>query len=40
VTQRYIHLDRALILAANRVAAEIALLVVPNASVIQRNAAE
>jgi len=40
VTQRYIHLDKALVLAANRVAAEIAQFVVPNASVIQRNAAE
>jgi integrase len=40
VTQRYIHLDKALVLAANRVAAEIAQLVVPNGLVVQRNAAE
>ena len=40
VTQRYIHLDKALILAANRVAAEIALLVVPSTSAIHRRAAE
>jgi len=40
VTQRYIHLDRALVLAANRVAADIALLVVPNLSAAQRSAAE
>lgn len=40
VTQRYIHLDKALVLAANRVAAEIAQLVVPNASMARRNAAE
>jgi integrase len=40
VTQRYIHLDKALVLAANRVAAEIAQLIVPDVSMIRRNAAE
>ena len=40
VTQRYIHLDRALVLAANRVATEIAQFVIQNPSAIQRNAAE
>jgi len=40
VTQRYIHLDRALILAANRVAAEIAQLLRLSLSGTQRDAAE
>jgi len=40
VTQRYIHLDRALILAANRVAAEIAQLLRLTPSGTQREAAE
>jgi integrase len=38
VTQRYIHLDRALVMAANRVAAEIALLI--QSTTHQRAAAE
>jgi integrase len=40
VTQRYIHLDKALVLAANRVAAEMEGLLSPKLSSIQRNAAE
>ena len=40
VTQRYIHLDKALVLAANRVAAEVEQLVAPKLSSTLRNAAE
>jgi integrase len=40
VTQRYIHLDRALIMAANRVSAEIAQLVIPAHSSMERVAAQ
>jgi integrase len=40
ITQRYIHLDGALMLAADRVAAEIERLVVPNRSTAQRIAAQ
>jgi integrase len=40
VTQRYIHIDRALVLAANRVSTEIAQLVVSGSSAVQRHAAE
>lgn len=40
VTQRYVHFDTALMSAANRVAAEIALLVTPRVSVSQRTAAQ
>lgn len=40
VTQRYIHLDRALVLAANRVSSEIAQLVVPMVPTLQRIAAQ
>jgi integrase len=40
VTQRYIHLDRALILAANRVAVEIAQHVVPTSGSIGRTTAQ
>jgi integrase len=40
VTQRYVHFDTALVSAANRVAAEIALLVTPRVSVSQRTAAQ
>jgi integrase len=40
VTQRYIHLDSALVLAADRVAAEIGQLVVPDLFIVQRVAAQ
>jgi len=40
VTQRYVHLDRSLVLCADRVAAEIARLVLANVSTDQRDAAE
>jgi integrase len=40
VTQRYVHLDRALVLCADRFAAEIARIVLPNTSTEQQNAAE
>jgi integrase len=40
VTQRYIHLDKTLVLAANRVAAEMEQLLSPKLSSIQRNVAE
>jgi integrase len=40
VTQRYVHLDGALVLCADRVAAAIASLVLPNTLADQRNAAE
>jgi integrase len=40
VTQRYIHLDRTLLSAANHVASEIGQLVLPNFFAVQRDAAE
>ena len=40
VTQRYVHLDKALVLCADRVAAEIAQIVLLDTAADQRNAAE
>jgi integrase len=40
ITQRYVHLDRTLLSAADRVAAEIARLLIPNLPAVEKNAAE